>query len=359
MKHGLTLSQLAAEIERQADAKKDYVVDTAKAQAVLTDNGAVALEFGNHSFPINDHAHRQIGARLQLPAPYYDRMRADAPQLLVTNVNTWLHQEPEKRLVRVLDGKVRAFVSDSFSLDKDNIDFASAVLPVLQTMDIQVHSCQLTATKLYLKVVDNNIQAQIPAGKKFGDGSHAIFDTVSPALVLSNSEVGSGSAAIEAGVWTKACANLAVFAERSVRKYHVGAKHEMTTDFAEMLSHKTRELTQRAFFAQVQDVVKGAFAQAKFDSLVVKLKGATDNRIPATEVEAVLEITAKKYSLSEGQRNSVLTHLIEGGDLSQYGLSNAVTRSAEDQDDYETASDLERLGGKIIEAEWSEFLKAA
>lgn len=357
MKHGLSLSQLAAEIERQAEAKKDYLVNTAEANAVVEDNGVVALRFGGHNFPINDHAHRQIGARLQLPAPYYDRMRADAPQLLVTNVNTWLHQEPEKRLVRVLDGKVRAFVSDSFSLDKDNIDFATAVLPVLQSMDIQVHSCQLTPTKLYLKVVDNNIQAQIPAGKKFGDGSHAIFDTVSPALVLSNSEVGSGAAAIEAGVWTKACTNLAVFAERSVRKYHVGARHEMTTDFAEMLSTATRELTQKAFFAQVQDVVKGAFARAKFDALVDKLKGATENRI--TDVEAVIEVTAKKFSLNEGQRKSVLAHLIEGGDLSQYGLSAAVTRTAEDQDDYETASDLERLGGKIIEAEWSELQKAA
>lgn len=358
MKHGLTLNELAAEITRQAEAKKDFLVDTAKAQAVLAGKD-VALAFGDNVYPINDHAHRQIGSRLQLPAPYYDRMREKAPGLLLTNLNTWMHQEPERRLVRVLDGKVRAFVSDSFSLDKDNIDFASAVLPVLQSMDIQVHSCQLTPTKLYLKVVDNNIQAQIPAGKRLGDGSHAIFDTISPALVLSNSEVGSGSAAIEAGVWTKLCTNLAVFAERSVRKYHVGAKHEMTADFAEMLSHKTRELTQQAFFAQVQDVVKGAFAQAKFDAVVAKLKGATENRIPATEVEAVLEITARKYSLNDGQRNSVLTHLIEGGDLSQYGLHAAVTRTAEDQEDYETASDLERLGGKIIEAEWTEFLKAA
>ena len=41
----------------------------------------------------------------------------------------------------------------------------------------------------------------------------------------------------------------------------------------------------------------------------------------------------------------MLRHLIEGGDLSAYGLVNAVTHFAQDVDDYDRATEFEALGG--------------
>ena len=58
----------------------------------------------------------------------------------------------------------------------------------------------------------------------------------------------------------------------------------------------------------------------------------------------------------------MLRYLIEGGDLSQFGLHNAVTRMSQDVEDYDRASDLERVGGKIIElsaTEWKTIAEAA
>ena len=72
-------------------------------------------------------------------------------------------------------------------------------------------------------------------------------------------------------------------------------------------------------------------------------------------------MTAKKFGLTEAERGSVLTHLIRGGDLSQYGLVNAVTRAAEDADDYDRATAFETLGGRIVElprAEWTALSEA-
>jgi hypothetical protein len=76
----------------------------------------------------------------------------------------------------------------------------------------------------------------------------------------------------------------------------------------------------------------------------------------------VVEVTATRFGLNETERKSVLDHLIRGGDLSQYGLHNAITRTAEDLDDYDRASDFERFGGQIIELpanEWRQIAEAA
>jgi hypothetical protein len=72
----------------------------------------------------------------------------------------------------------------------------------------------------------------------------------------------------------------------------------------------------------------------------------------------VVEVTAKKYGLTDDERGSVLHHLIEGKDLSQWGLSNAVTRMSQDVEDYERATAFEVLGGSIIELprqDWQEL----
>lgn len=76
----------------------------------------------------------------------------------------------------------------------------------------------------------------------------------------------------------------------------------------------------------------------------------------------VVEVTAKRLALSEGEKSGVLRHLIQGGDLSRWGLANAVTRAAADFDEYDRASELEAFGGRVIEmpqASWREISQAA
>ena len=59
-------------------------------------------------------------------------------------------------------------------------------------------------------------------------------------------------------------------------------------------------------------------------------------------------ITARK-SFSDNEKQSVLESLIREGDYSQYGLSNAVTHMSQQVDDYDRATELEVIGGKIID----------
>jgi hypothetical protein len=354
MKAGMTITELAAELERRKEAKRDFIVPTNK---MLMDETTSKLSFGEHVVDLNKHAHAQIASHLNIPKPYYDRMRDDHPRLLAQNVNAWFYKNPATRMLRTLDGVGRAYLSDKYR-PLENEDLAEAVLPVLFDLNVIVWSSAITDTKFYLKVVDEKVTRDIPRGGKIGDG-HTIFDTLCPALVISNSEVGSGMLSVQTSVFTKACTNLATFSDRSIRKHHVGGRHEITEGFEAMLTDETKRQNDKALWMQVRDVVKGAFNEARFEELTKRIAGATEDRID--DAIKTVDLTAKRFNILEGEKKSILKHLIEGGDLTRYGLFNAVTRTAEDLADYDRATEFENLGGEIIDlakSDWREMVAA-
>ena len=363
MKTGKTLVELATEIERQRDNRKDFIAPTDRLALIPSDDVNDVFMSGIPGMDprLNDLAHRQVGSYVGVPAIYYDRMRSAAPALLAENVNHWFNANPEKRMVRTLDNRVRAFLSDAYR-PLENHDLAEAVLPALLDQDLEIISSEITERRLYIKAVDRRINRDIPTGKnRMGDGSHVIFDTVSPAIVISNSEVGSGALSVETAVWTRACTNLAIFAQRSLRKYHVGGRHQIAEDMVHLLSDETRKATDKAVWLQVRDVVKGAFDEAKFDASLDEMRGMEKQPIAGDPVKAI-DLAAKALDIRELEKPSILRHLIEGGDLTRYGLFNALTRTGEDQADYDRATDFERMGGKLIElgeGEWRRIAEAA
>lgn len=361
-KAGQTLAQLAAEIERRAEAKHDYIAPVAK-MAVEVVAGAPALTLQNGSaqqFPIGPIAHAQLAEYAGIPKAYYDRMKEHDPWLLAANVNRWFEDSPtDKRMVRTLDGSVRALLSDKFR-SLENEDLAEAVLPVLLDMNLLILSCEITERRLYLKAVDRSIERDVPTGRKMGDGSHAIFDTICPAITIGNSEVGHGALYISGGVWTRACTNLADFGA-SMRKYHTGARADVSDDVYALLTSETKRKTDAAVWSQTRDLVRGAFNVARFEATALKLGQAAQEPIGAAVVETI-EKLGRRFVLGEGERKGILARLIEGGDLTRYGLHAAITRHSSDVDDYDRATELERIGGQVIELprnQWEEIAQAA
>jgi hypothetical protein len=354
-KIGRNLTELAKEIERRADAKKDYIAPVTKlSMEVDRDNGTptsklAVMNGARQLFAVNEIAHPQIAQYTGIALPYYRRMVSDDPQLLATNVNRWLHNVPtDRRMVRTLDGSARAFLSDRYRA-LENEDLAEAVLPVLLDADLLIVSCEITERRLYIKAVDRRIERDIPTGRAMGDGSHTFFDTCSPAISISNSEVGHGALSIETGVYTKVCTNLAMIGS-NLRKYHSGSRATVTNEVYALLTDDTRRATDRAVWMQVRDLVKGAFDQARFDATLGKLKDATKNAIPADQAVEVIERAGRHFSLSEGERKGILGRLIESSDLTRYGLHAAITRYSQDAIvTYDRASELERIGGDVIE----------
>lgn len=356
MKTGRSLVDLAAEIQRQADNARDYVVrtDALKMAVEGTEGKLIVNGTDFQPLPLTEHAHQQLATYLKIPREYYDKMRIEQPELMADNVNGWLATKQEKRMIRTLDGRGRAFLSSGYR-PLNNFHLAEAVLPVLGELKVQVVSAEVTEKKFYLKVVDSKISGSIPRGHAMGDGSHEIFDTLCAAMTITNSEIGLGALAINSGVLTRACTNLAFFEQKSLKKYHVGSRQEIGEEMYKLLTDDTRKKTDAALWAQARDVVRAAFNQAEFDANIKQIAGLTEQKIDKDTV-AVVELTGKYFGMQENERKGVLQHLIEGGDLSRYGLFNAITRTAEDLDSYDRASDFERFGGefaKMDEKQWA------
>ena len=76
----------------------------------------------------------------------------------------------------------------------------------------------------------------------------------------------------------------------------------------------------------------------------------------------VIKLAGKVYEFTSKEQTGILRHLVEGGDLSKYGLSNAITRTSQDVKDYDRATELEGIGWKVATMEptmWNEINRNA
>ncbi|MBQ3442040.1 MAG: DUF932 domain-containing protein [Selenomonadaceae bacterium] len=340
MKQGKTLAQLGRELQRQRLNRQDFLADTRSLEMESDSYGStlqLSLDDKPLSFTVGETAHQQIAARLNIPFRYYKKMQEDAPDLLDRNVNTWFERNPERRMIRVLDGNVRAFLSDRYRR-LDNLELCAAVLPVINEMKNSViESCEVTTTHLYLKVVNRRLKAEVRVG-----------DVVQAGFVVSNSEVGLGSLRVEPLVFRLVCKNGLICKDLAQKKYHVGRQVNASDDSAyELYSDATLAQDDKAFFMKVQDVVRAAVDEAKFFLTVDKLREATQIPLKHEPVKAV-ELLADKFQLTENERGDILRQLFMGADNSRYGLVNAVTAASKIAKSYERATDLERIGGEIL-----------
>lgn len=354
MKNGRSLVSLATELERQQETKKDYVADTRRLHMEPTDGGAVAIAIeGAHerigTYEPNAHAHRQIGSRVGIHADYYDKMRVEAPDLLATNVNHWFRTKPEARMLRTLDGRVRGFLSDSYR-PLDNMDLAQVVLPIAHELKAEPRSLDITDTRMYMRFVLPFMQAEVKVGEPVIWG-----------LSVSNSDVGAGALWVEEFMEVLRCTNGMTMA-KSLRKAHLGkSTHGGLDDAAEYYTDKTRVLDDAAFWSKCRDTIKALLTRERFDSAVERLRGATERKITGDPVEAI-EVTTRTLRLTQGEQRNVLRHLIEGGDLTQWGLCNAITRTAEDAESFDRAVELEKAGSSVItlpSSDWKRIAEAA
>lgn len=336
MKAGRTLQELAIELDRQAKVKRDLIVETGALRMDAYPDGFKLNVGGRDIFGINDIAHRQFGQHLKIPAQYYDRMRAENPSLLSTNVNSWFDKEPNtRRMLRTLDGTARAFLSDRYRRI-DNFEVAETVLPIIGNMDgATVESCELTDSRMYIKVVNPRITAEVTKG-----------DIVQAGILISNSEVGHGSVSVKPLIYRLVCSNGMIAEDGAIRKYHVGRSNESDDNF-NIYRDETIEADDKAFMMKIEDAVTAAVNQARFSQIVERLRESTQAKIDPPSVPKVVELTSKEYSITQAESEGILGHLIAGGDLSLYGLANAVTRHAQDVESYDRSTELEVTGYKI------------
>ena len=308
------IEELYLELGRERLSRQDFIADT-RSLMVNTKSGItmlkLALKDDSNNYKVSDLAHRQIADRLQIPYKYYERMRWEYPKLLDDNINGWLYKNPERRMLRTLDGSLRAFLSDRYRR-LDNLELADHILPVIREMKgCEVVSCEITSTHMYLKVINKILKTEVVPG-----------DAVQAGFVISNSEVGLGAVKIEPLIYRLVCKNGMICKDYSHKKYHTGRQVEDTDNAYELYSDTTLAADD-------------------------KLRQAREVPTREDPIQTV-ELLGDKYLLTKNERASILRHFVLNNDFSRYGLVNAVTRSAQDNTDYNRATDLERLGGIIL-----------
>ena len=339
---GMTIQDTAKEIMRQSEAKADYLVNTGNLHMETCDGTPTLRLLGEDGLDrvepldILPTAHRQLGDYLNIPRKYYDRMCQENIGLLAQNVNSWLHRAPEQRMIRTIDGRARAFLSNRYRRI-DNIDIARITLPIIQEIpDAIYESCNLSDDYMYIKVVNPRLTAEVVPG-----------DIVQAGVVISNSETGQGAVCIQPLIYRLVCSNGMTVNEARTRRNHIGRVSSADENLL-IYSEATLAADDKAFIMKVQDTVRAAVDEARFARIVGTLRESTEKKLNSANIPSVVKLAGSNFGITEAESDGVFQHLIQEADYTLYGLANAVTRYSQDVESYDRASKLEEIGYQII-----------
>lgn len=342
MKSGRSIQEMEVEILRQSKAKEDYLVNTGSLQMEAWDTAPMLHVLGESGvdqlepLEIQSTAHRQIGTYLSIPQKYYDRMLQKDTELLACNVNRWFRRSPEQRMIRTMDGRARAFLSNRYRRI-DNLDIARVTLPIIREMpDAHYESCQITDDYMYIKVVNPRLTAEVVPG-----------DIVQAGVVISNSETGLGAVCIQPLIFRLVCSNGMVVNDAGTRRNHVGRVNRTDENLA-LYSQETLAADDHAFILKIQDTVRAAVDEARFVHVLGKMRESKQAKLNTANIPSVIKLTSSNFGITEAESEGVFQHLIEDADYTLYGLANAVTRYSQDVESYDRASKLEEIGYSVM-----------
>ncbi len=391
MKFGMSIQDLVTEVQRQATEKRDFIASTRESYRMVEIEGEsmfVVLREGGDElerFKISRHCHNQIASRLQIPWRYYQRLLTDHPDMVRDSVNKLFEREPEMRMLRTLDGYARAFLSDRFNVDFDNVDVLGDTLPVLydSPQEIVPLSTNITAERMDLKLLftDDSLAIDLgtpvsPANDGWAAGrepstvaeeiaqrSHG-RDIVRPGLVMSNSEVGLGKLKFRAFFYRDYCTNGCVFGTEdafSFARSHIGGRLVGDASY-QIVSQGTKQAERDLIVSQVRDGLSALVDPQRVQAMGDHLRRLKNATAAAQEPQAAVEVVVKELEMTESEGSKVLENLLGDRDLSQWGMLNAVTKVANEDDvTYERACEIEELGAKIASwgaTKWAEVAQA-
>jgi hypothetical protein len=346
MKQGIQFEELVAQVNREAEARRDYYCPTSEMH-MMSDASGSRLATPSGQFGVRDMAHLHMAELCGIDRRYYQKVRTDAPHLLDRNVNHWLTTStPKRRIVRALDSEARAIVSSRYAM-LDNDALLQTMEPVIDELGLTVESCDVSDEKLLIKMVSPRLTGEVKVG-----------DHVQAGIMVRNSEVRCSAVEVDWFVKRLVCTNGMVvngLNGRGAFRRHVGRDWDAprrTPNGAKPLplglipETIEREEWERAIWQQLQASLRESLNTDAFTALLERLS-LTTTLHSLLEPDAIVERVGRVFGLHPAEHSKVLYHLIRDEDLSLWGVLNAVTRTAEDVDDYNRATELEELGGRM------------
>lgn len=366
MKQHLSLQELAAEVQRVRDEKRDFRVDTGRhleVKPVLDDDQKVRA--GQLEFVVQDEqalapygafqptrlAHSQIVQKVGDGwkwGTYYRAMLEEDPALLAYSLNRHFRRQPQTRLLRTLGEKLRGVLGPTYR-PLENADLMAVLLEefhrqgLFSKLDFDRGACALTESKLYVKAFWPGVQKPTKVG-----------DVVMAGFAFGNSEVGDGSIWAAPQVLILSCINGMRSPAPGLHARHVGRRITAEERVSEVFTAETIAADDRALILKARDVILKTADETQLEKVVKHIDAASEDRIESG-VQEVVEVVGNRYDLSQGDQKNILDYLAEGGDLSRWGVAQAITRYSQDVEEYERADELEKIGWRVTELPSSQW----
>lgn len=340
------LAELGRELERIRQNSYDVVVPSSQLKVETNGDGyGIKMVVPHHDGTIGKHglteyAHSQLSDKTKIPRKYYERMRLEGKyDLLAQNVNAWL-PEKERRLIRILDGNVRAILSDRYR-PIDNYDVYLKTLTRFKhihdtkKVDITVADARLTDTHLYIKALSSELVDEII------DKLQNRNEPVQGGIIIRNSEVGAGAFRVEPFVQVIRCTN-GLISLKKFSKVHLGRKlDEGEINWSDDIRKKEDDL----LWAKIEEMIDNTFDKKIFHKWVDRMQGASE--VELEKPKLALENITKRFNLPQREVEE-LENMFFKESPTQWGLAMAVTRYAHEQPDYNRQIELEEIGNEII-----------
>lgn len=285
-------------------------------------------------------ASEHLSERLGIPRRYYARCETEAPPLLARQVNHWLQADDRSFYVRTFMGAddtpgiLRSVSSDRFR-PFDDMDMTMACLQgISESGVVDPNSLEInidrSMRRMYMRIVAPTVGLDVPDlvghyrdprtnrhGRDFG--------IVNAQITIKNSEVGEGASVVVPGLNLLVCKNGMTRVVDSVRSVHVGGKHEEgVVDW----SDDTQQKTLAVVTAKVRDAVRTFLSPEYLASLVAELRKVAGK--PISDPIKAIENVTKQFKFSEVEQAGILSAFIKGGDLTAFGVAQAMTSYAQD-----------------------------
>lgn len=336
----------------------EQYIDTARETKELgADDWKIDVVEGPPALPLSGTALSQVLGKLNIPGRFHSYLMGEQYGDVAGNlVRELIEKDPTRRvLVRTLDGRCRAVLSDRYKI-LDNGDLFFAAFEKFEQVGAEMWHARLWDDGMDLFGVRKDVSAEVTTDRTFdpGDGWQSRWhgeagDVHNPAVRLTNSETGEGGLRVNLAILRKVCCNFNVWTD-GVSQVHLGKLLGNSEGMLE--SDETRKSEGAYIWNKVKDAIDTAFDPVAFQKLIDRLNNATKQVL--TDPEKAIGNVVAEYSISDDRKKAIERALILSGDKTRFGLIQAVTESAHTAEP-STAHRLDEIGGELTSMADSKF----
>lgn len=266
----------------------------------------------------------QMSQKLNIPTTYAEKCAyAGKTDLLARNMNSWLHDIPDGTgvMLRGYGEFARAIVSTRFS-PYDSFDVLDNISKNLDMTGLKINQYVLNEERLQLRMI----------GDKLSIDGEDLFS----GLIISSSDVGTGSLSVNFYIWKQVCSNGLVLAQLGGKLLHQRHMGISADEFSSSLTAASEHYLD--FVGVAEDLIRNNRSEFldehQMDLLLAKI--AKEANVPKKVRDNIVELASTRYAK-------------DAAHISRWDIVNGITEVAQK---YELGrrTELETFAGRLLVA---------